>query len=183
MAVEVAATEGVNQASLARAVNRAGAAQRRAVAVACGGFSQQGFADLRELVYVLVAVDKGGRTPGHVFKAVKLAADEVAQGGGVKAAQPGAGEGLFEAATNGGVFARGEGGEVEMQAEFASAGVKAGEGFARQFAEAHQAGGVDAARFGEAADGFVDGGREAEVVDVEGDFFHAGWMLWWGGQW
>ena len=132
---------------------------------------------------VLVAVNEGRRAPGHVFKAVKLAADEVAQGDGVKAAQPGAGDDALQAAANGGVFARGEGGEVKVQAEFAVAGVKAGEGFARQFTEAHQAGGVDAPRFGEAADGFVDGRREAEVVDVKGDFFHAGWMLWWGGQW
>ena len=121
---------------------------------------------------MLVAVDEGGRVAGEVFKAVKLAADEVAQCGRLKAAQPGAGEGLFQRAAHGGVLARGKGGEVEVQAEFAVAGVEAGEGFVRQFAEAHQAGGVDAARFGEAADGFVDGGREAEVVDVEGEFFH-----------
>ena len=65
-----------------------------------------------------------------------------------------------------------------MQTDFAAAGIEAGEVFARQVAEAHQAGGLDAARFGEAADGFVYRRRKAEVINVQGDFFHgesAGW--------
>ena len=133
---------------------------------------QQDVADLRELMHVLMAVDKNRRAPGQVFKAVKLATNQGAQCRHVKTAQPGAGDNLLQAAAYLRILARGKAGEVKVQTQFTAAAVQLGKDFAGQRAKTHQAGRLDAARCGEAADGFIDGRREAEVINIEGDIFH-----------
>lgn len=166
VAVHPAAAQGVDEARFGVGQQRARAAQGHGRAVAAARFGQQALAHLRKLVHVLVAVDEGGGLADLVFKGVHLPRDGFLQRGGGPGAQPAAGHHLPERALP--RQAR----EVKVQADVDARLPQGGQLIGRDAAQAHEAGRVHAPQRGQAAHGLIDGGRQAQVIHVEGDVFH-----------